>query len=282
MPARHLAPAKINLCLHVTGQRPDGYHMLDSLVVFTGAGDVVEAEPARTLSLTLSGPFALDLGSDSDNLVLKAAELIRPDREGAALHLVKSLPIASGIGGGSSDAAAALRALSALWDVPLPSPGQVAALGADVPVCLDPKPYRMRGIGDVLSPLANPLPPFWMVLANPGVHVPTPRIFQALKTKHNLGLPEALPQFDGLPQLAAWLRAETRNDLQAPACDVAPVIGDVLKALEETKDCALARMSGSGATCFGLYESELAALEASAQLRDAHPNWWVTATDVLD
>ncbi|MEO1550524.1 MAG: 4-(cytidine 5'-diphospho)-2-C-methyl-D-erythritol kinase [Pseudomonadota bacterium] len=280
MPAG-LAPAKINLCLHVTGQRPDGYHMLDSLVVFTRLGDLVEVEPASTLSLSISGPFSLDLGAGDDNLVLRAAELIRPAGQGAALHLTKTLPVASGIGGGSSDAAAALRALKALWGVDVPGARSLAGLGADVPVCWQAQPCRMRGIGEEVTALPASLPQMWMVLANPGVHIPTPRIFAALADKHNGALPTPLDLPRDFANFTAWLTAATRNDLQAPAVDEAPVIARVLSALGETKACALARMSGSGATCFGLYPDQQPALDAAAQLRAQHPNWWVAATDIL-
>jgi 4-diphosphocytidyl-2C-methyl-D-erythritol kinase len=176
-----LAPAKVNLALHVTGRRPDGYHLLDSLVAFPAIGDRVEAEPAAGLSLTLDGPFARDLGAGPDNLVLRAAQLIRPEGKGAAIRLVKSLPVASGIGGGSSDAAAALRLLARLWEVPLPPAEQLAALGADVPVCLRAMPQRMQGIGERLTPVE--LPPFWIVLANPGFPVATLRSSPASRTE---------------------------------------------------------------------------------------------------
>jgi len=235
-----LARAKVNLSLHVTGRRDDGYHLLDSLVVFPEIGDRIEVEPASGLSLTIDGPFAQDLGTGPDNLVLKAAELIRPKGVGAAIHLTKSLPIASGIGGGSADAAAALRALSRLWDVSLDGV-DVLSLGADVPVCLASKPTRMEGIGERLNAVSR-LPEFWIVLVNPGAKLATPDVFKALRSVDNPAMGK-MPSGD-LPQLVAWL-ADQRNDMETAAVDLAPEIGSVLDKLSVQNGCQLARMSGS-------------------------------------
>ncbi|MEL6680693.1 MAG: 4-(cytidine 5'-diphospho)-2-C-methyl-D-erythritol kinase, partial [Pseudomonadota bacterium] len=271
-----IAKAKVNLSLHVTGRRPDGYHMLDSLVVFPELGDVLAVEGARTLSLTLDGPYALDLSADADNLVLRAAEMLGAG-QGAALHLTKTLPVASGIGGGSADAAAALRLLARHWRVEMPAPATLARLGADVPVCLKSTSQRMRGIGEDLSDLP-PLPPFWLVLANPNQPVPTGAVFDGLETVHNApcAVPDRIACFDDLVET---LRGQ-RNDLEAPARQVCPIIGEVLAALADQPLCALARMSGSGATCFGLFERENAALAAADALRVARPGWWVAAGPV--
>lgn len=269
-----LAAAKVNLCLHVTGQRRDGYHLLDSLVVFAGVGDRLTFSLAEDLRLTIGGPQAAHLPATDDNLILRAARAFGADH-GAHIHLEKHLPIASGIGGGSADAAAALRGLSRLWGLPLPLPkaAAVLALGADVPVCLSGQPLRMQGVGEVLTPLA-PLPPAYLVLVNPGVAVATPAVFRTLDSKTNPPLP-AIPRFANLPDFAAWLTAQ-RNDLERPAIAQAPVIADAKAALAAQQGCLLARMSGSGATCFGLFATAAQADAAAQAVR--HPGWWVAAS----
>jgi 4-diphosphocytidyl-2-C-methyl-D-erythritol kinase len=267
------ARAKINLCLHVTGRRADGYHLLDSLVTFAEVGDEIAAVAADRSTLAIDGPFGAGLAAGPENLVLRAAAALRADG-GAALRLTKNLPVASGIGGGSADAAATLRALSRLWGTALPAPDRVLALGADVPVCLAGVPARMSGIGERLEPLA--LPSFAMVLVNPGVAVPTGAIFAGLATRDNPAPPAPGP-FADAEALFAWLRAR-RNDLEAPAAARAPVIAEVAAALAAQPGCALARMSGSGATVFGLFAGMPAAEAAAARLRAARPGWWVAAT----
>lgn len=273
-PATEFAPAKINLCLHVTGQRADGYHLLDSLVAFAGVGDRLEASLALgESSLALGGPFGADLPEGGDNLVLRAARAVAPDLP-VAFTLEKNLPPASGIGGGSADAAAAVRAVLRLRDpCPGPEPGVVQALGADVPVCLASRPARMRGIGERLDFLDG-FPPGWIVLANPRVEVPTPAVFRALSRKENPPLPDALPDWPGMAALAGWLTAQ-RNDLEAPALTIAPVIGEVLAALRAQDGQLLSRMSGSGATCFALFAEEAAARAAAAAVATERPGWWV-------
>jgi 4-diphosphocytidyl-2-C-methyl-D-erythritol kinase len=268
------ARAKVNLCLHVTGRRADGYHLLDSLVTFAAIGDEIRAVPAAGLTLAIEGPFAAGLGAGPDNLVLRAANTLRGAR-GAAISLTKNLPVASGIGGGSADAAATLRALARLWDVPLPDAGAVLALGADVPVCLAGVSTRMSGIGEVLAPVS--LPPFAMVLANPGVAVPTGAVFSRLARRDNPPLP-APGDFPDPAGLFGWLRSQ-RNDLEAPAVAAAPVIASVIAALAAQPGCALARMSGSGATVFGLFARESEAEAAAARLRAVEPGWWVAASE---
>jgi 4-diphosphocytidyl-2-C-methyl-D-erythritol kinase len=270
--ATEFAPAKVNLALHVTGRRSDGYHPLDSLVVFPRVGDVVEARPASALTLAVDGPFAADL-TGADNLVLRAARLL--GGHGAALRLTKALPVASGIGGGSADAAAALRLLVRLRDVPLPGVEALLGLGADLPVCVAGRPCRMRGIGERLDPLA--LPRFWMVLAQPGVAVPTAVVFAGLTVRANPPIP-ASPAKAGLEPLFGFLAAQ-RNDLEAPATAVCPPIAEALAALAAQPGCRLARMSGSGATCFGLFAGEAEAVAAAAALRRARPGWWIAAAD---
>ena len=269
------AYAKINLCLHVTGQRADGYHLLDSLVVFAGIGDGLRATPAAEITLRIDGPFAADIPGGDDNLVLRAARCLGID---AAVVLEKHLPVASGIGGGSADAAAALRVLAALADVALPDAAAVLALGADVPVCLAGRPVRMQGVGEVLTALPA-LPECHVVLVNPGVAVATPAVFKALPNKDNPAI-SAMPACGSAAELAAWLR-DQRNDLEAPAMDLAPVIGEVKAALAARPGCLLARMSGSGATCFGLFASAELAKAAAGILRADAPAWWVAAAPVL-
>ena len=271
---RELAPAKVNLTLHVTGRRPDGYHMLDSVVVFPAIGDVVSVEASRRLSLSLGGPFSMGLAADEDNLVLRAAAAHLGAREGAALRLEKFLPVASGIGGGSADAAATLRALSRLTGRPVPD--HTAALGADVPVCMIPRAARMRGIGDEITPLHG-MPRGWMVLANAGQPLPTAEVFRALPQALNPRGPD-WPEggFADMRALAAWLR-DQRNDLEAPATGICAPIAALRDDLGGQDDCHLARMSGSGGTVFGLFSDEAAALAATEGLRTRHPGAWIAA-----
>lgn len=268
-PVFRSARAKINLTLHVTGQRADGYHLLDSLVCFADVGDGISAAPSRTLSLEVGGPLAARVPTDDGNLVLRAAKLFGAGK-GAHITLDKHLPHAAGIGGGSADAAATLLALAELWDMDLPE--GVLSLGADVPVCLSPMALRMEGIGETLSPIP-PLPPLFAVLVNPGVEVPTPAVFKALSRKDNAPM-SSLPGWSDAASFAAWCAAQ-RNDLQAPAISIAPVIQNVLDALSGS---LLARMSGSGATCFGLCASKAQAVRIAAQIKSDHPDWWVVDT----
>ena len=272
------APAKINLTLHVTGRRPDGYHLLDSLVVFAGVGDRVAAAPGQGLSLSVTGPMAAGVPAGPENLILRAAALFG-DAPGARLTLEKHLPVASGIGGGSADAAAALRALSRLWDRPLPGLAALTALGADVPVCLRGRPARMSGIGEVLGD-PPPLPRGWLVLVNPGIAVSTGAVFAGLGGAFGAPMPDLPAGFADAPALAAWLAAQ-RNDLEAPARVLAPEIGAVLDALAAEPGVLLARMSGSGATCFGLTGDAATAEATAKRIRAAHPGWWVAAAEML-
>ena len=272
---RAFAPAKVNLTLHVTGQRPDGYHLLDSLVAFADIGDHISAKNADETSVTVSGPRAAGVPTDARNLMVKAAHLMDSERP-VALSLEKTLPAASGIGGGSSDAAATLRALAELWDVPMPDASDTLVLGADLPVCLAPGPQRMAGIGEQITPLP-PLPACDILLVNPGVHVATPSIFKALGSRDNAPMPAQLPVWETAADLADWLSTQ-RNDLEPPAVATAPVISDVLAELSAAEGVLLARMSGSGATCFALFESESPDIEDAAKsIASRHPEWWVQA-----
>ena len=267
--------AKVNLTLHVTGQRGDGYHLLDSLVVRARVGDTLRVTPSDTLGLMVDGPFAKAAPLDDRNLVIRAARLLDQEKgRGAQLHLTKVLPAAAGIGGGSADAAAALRLLSQHWGVALPQ--DVSSLGADVPVCLHDTPQRMTGVGEVLT-AAPDLPLAWLVLVNPRKSAATPEVFDRLQSKLNQPMPQTLPQFDTVPAFAAWL-ATQRNDLEEAALEVVPEIATCLAALN---DALLSRMSGSGATCFGLYETEALATRAARRIEKAQPNWWVAAAQMI-
>jgi len=275
VPTEH-APAKVNLFLHLTGKRDDGYHLLDSLAVFAAIGDEVRAEAADDLSLALAGPFAEALGDEPDNLVLRAARALALEAcvpAHARITLTKSLPVASGIGGGSADAAATIRACARLWNV---SPGadRIAAiagrLGADVPVCLASRPARMGGIGEVLTE-APALPDCGLVLVNPGVAVSTQDVFRARRGPFS-GRASLPASWSDARAMAATLAILT-NDLAPPAIALQPVIGTVLAELEHLPNCLLARMSGSGATCWGLFDSGDAA-ESAAQ-RITRAGWWV-------
>jgi 4-diphosphocytidyl-2-C-methyl-D-erythritol kinase len=277
-PITEFAPAKVNLTLHVTGRRDDGYHLLDSLVVFYSIGDSVSAADADELGLTVTGPQAGLVPRGADNLVLRAARAMDPHR-GAALTLDKHLPVAAGIGGGSADAAATLRALSRLWGVALPDAAAVLALGADVPVCLAGRAARMRGVGDVLQPVSG-LPEVHIVLVNPRVEVPTKAVFAGLESKQNGPMPDRLPEWPNAGALAQWL-ATQRNDLEAPARAYAPVIDSVLECIATQPGALLTRMSGSGATCFGLFAAAAEAVAAADAIGRAQPGWWVAAGAVL-
>jgi len=270
-PLSEAAPAKINLTLLVTGRRADGYHLLDSLVVFAGAHDCLTAVPSGTLTLEIDGPFGAGLASEPDNLVLRAGRALAASaglRGGAHIRLEKNLPVASGIGGGSSDAAAALRLLSRLWGVPVPD-GLAEGLGADVPVCLDPRPRRMAGIGEILT-AAPGIPPCGLVLVNPGLALATKAVFAA--RGGGFSAPAAYPQSWRDAAAMAEGLADCGNDLEAPAIALCPPIGTVLEMLRGLAGCRLARMSGSGATCFALFDTPALASATAAQL--ARPGWW--------
>ncbi|WP_309083609.1 4-(cytidine 5'-diphospho)-2-C-methyl-D-erythritol kinase [Chelativorans sp.] len=279
------APAKVNLALHVTGRRGDGYHLIETLVVFTRYGDRLRVEEAERDSLTLGGPFAALLAGADPNLVLRARDLLRRHfgavaERPVAIHLEKNLPVAAGIGGGSSDAAAALTLLSRFWGIDADSRRLAAIglqLGADVPMCLAARPLLARGIGERLEPLPV-LPPLPILLVNPGVPLATPAVFGALLRRDN----PALPPFGGgsdADAIAGWLRA-ARNDLEAPALSLAPEIGRAL-ALLNNEGALIARMSGSGATCFGLFRSEAEAARAEEAIARGNPGWFVRATATM-
>lgn len=278
------APAKVNLTLHVTGQRPDGYHLLDSLVVFADVNDVLTVSAAADTTLLVHGPFAAGVPLNETNLILRAAEALRARRgvsAGAALTLDKSLPHAAGIGSGSSDAAGTLKMLASHWGVvPLDDTApEVLALGADVPVCMrGPSPVRMRGIGEILDPVP-PLPDAALLLIRPPVDVPTAAVFNGLATKNGAPM-DSIPQGLDFAGFAQWLKAQ-RNDLQPPALQIAPEVAATIQALEGLPQVAFAGMSGSGATCFALLP-DMAAAEAVADIMAAaHPDWWIAPARML-
>ncbi|HRP79151.1 MAG TPA: 4-(cytidine 5'-diphospho)-2-C-methyl-D-erythritol kinase [Aquamicrobium sp.] len=279
------APAKVNLALHVTGRRADGYHLLDTLVVFAEAGDRIRVASAAEDHFAATGPFGASVPAGGENLVVKARDLLRGMAGGRAfpvsIALEKNLPVASGIGGGSSDAAATLRALARLWDLPLfPDALARAALplGADLPMCLAVRTLRAQGIGEDLAPVSG-LPALDMVLVNPGVAVATPAVFGLLRSRDNPPL-GPLPAAAGFNAFAGWL-ATMRNDLEAPAVAAAPQVASVLAALKQN-GAALARMSGSGATCFGLYPTREDAARAAGKIAAAQPSWYVEATRTIE
>lgn len=291
-PAVQFAPAKINLALHVTGRRADGYHLIDSLMVFAGIGDEIAAVPAPADSLAVTGPFGAGLEPGANNLVSRAVAAFRerwPDHvpHGLALTLAKNLPVAAGLGGGSADAAAALRLMRALGDeeaVPLAELVALATgLGADVPACLLSVPLVARGIGEIMRPLPA-FPPAHVVLVNPLVPVSTAEVFARLARRDNEGLPDIAGP-EGAPmthiaELGLWL-AETRNDLEPPAVALVPGIGEIIARLAMAPGCILARMSGSGATVFGLFGASSQAHQAAHELRAELPGHWVAAAPLL-
>ncbi|SCY76155.1 4-(cytidine 5'-diphospho)-2-C-methyl-D-erythritol kinase [Rhizobium sp. NFACC06-2] len=279
------APAKINLALHVTGQRADGYHLLETLVTFTEAGDTIRIRDTDADSFSISGPFGdlLRAGDGGDNLVTRARDLLRNALASTgqaappvAIHLEKNLPVASGIGGGSADAAATLRGLLRHWRAGI-APDTLASmaltLGADVPMCLESRSLIARGIGEDIEPLTD-LPDLVMVLANPLKAVSTPEIFRRLQTKTNPPLPASAT--------IGWMDflAQSRNDLQPSAQALLPEIGEIIGLLSQ-EGAALVRMSGSGATCFGIFHSLEAARKAETSLRKKRPGWYFQATRTI-
>jgi 4-diphosphocytidyl-2-C-methyl-D-erythritol kinase len=279
------ARAKVNLNLHITGRRADGYHTLSSLIAFADVADTVTVAPASALHLEITGPFASALGDAADNLVLRAARGLAElggVRAGARITLDKHLPVAAGIGGGSADAAATLDALAALW-APRADPAALDRLaldlGADVPICRHGRAALVGGIGEVMAPVP-PLPPTWLVLVNPGVAVSTGAVFQRRAGPDS----PPLSPWPTAPADAAALAdalAATRNDLEPSATALAPDIATALTALAATTGCRLRRMSGSGATCFGVYDDEETARTAAERIVTSAPTWWVRAAPLV-
>lgn len=279
------AYAKINLYLHVTGKRPDGYHLLDSMAIFAEAADRLILLPVSPqegkISLEITGPFASELQrmDPQDNLIVRAANILakksRKDLPSAHILLEKNLPVASGIGGGSADAAATLRLLKRYWELPFTEQEMhdiALTLGADIPVCLQSQALRMEGIGEILTSFEH-IPSFGMVLVNHGEAVSTQEVFAkreaAFSSRAQLDL-----KWSGFQSLARTI-SEQHNDLQEPACKIKPTIKKVLDEIQSLPDCRLARMSGSGATCFGLFDTPEIAKKMASILTSRNPNWWV-------
>lgn len=277
------APAKINLCLHVTGKRADGYHLLDTLVAFADIGDTVTLCGTGPRTLDVTGPEAsFELGRD-DNIMWQTAARFWPQTQPLSMRLDKHLPVASGIGGGSADAAATYRGLLALRAElagqgaprdPTPDDAQaLMSIGADVPMCVPSHPARVQGIGEQITPICD-FHPYPIVLVNPRLPVSTPAVFSRLMTKENPGIDPWPETFADRDAVLDWLAVQ-RNDLEAPAVQDCPVIATVLDALRQDKTCRVARMSGSGATCFGLFERVHLAQTAADVIAAARPDWWV-------
>ncbi len=281
------APAKVNLFLHVTARREDGYHDLSSLVVFTEFGDRLKLFPAREneIHLRITGPFADRISPGEENLVARAAQKLAEENgssgAGARIELEKNIPVAAGLGGGSADAAATLHGLNRLWQRGLDAQTLQdlgAGLGADVAMCVAGAPSWVHGIGDRLTP-APGIPALPVLLVNPGIPLPTFRVFADLKIGPETQEPVAPGSFANIYAVAEFLRG-CRNDLEAPAIGIVPEIAEGLALLDRQPDCLLTRISGSGATIFGLFPDEEAVARAAAHVRNANPKWWVKETRV--
>ena len=272
------APAKVNLTLHVTGRRGDGYHLIDSLVAFAPVHDRLVIGSGPSLELAVTGPESAMVPTGTQNLAVKAAALVHGGT-GSSLLLEKRLPVAAGVGGGSADAAAVLRGLAAR-DEALPAIARNAlALGADVPMCLACRPCRVGGIGEEITFVDLPSLP--AVLVNPRTPVSTARVFARLERRDNGHMPGSLPPARDVPGVIEWL-SEQRNDLEPAALEEAPVIADVLAVLRTSPGCGLARVSGSGATCFGLFDDERLARAADIRIAALHPEWWLATGKLGD
>jgi len=276
------APAKINLALHVTGRRPDGYHLLDSIAVFADVADRITIEPGEKFVLSLSGPFAKHAPGDASDLAHRAANAFFAHTglaSACSIRVEKNIPAGAGLGGGSADAAAVLAGLNQCLDAGV-SPEALDALGlelgADVPMCLQGRTLRARGIGEAIEYLDG-WPPLPLVLVWPGRTVSTAEVFKSLARRDNSPLPEPPATPRGVGDVATWL-ATCRNDLEPPACAIAPEVATVLDALRDTSGCLLARMSGSGSACFGLYEDAEFAEAAAGRIAASRPKWWTRAT----
>lgn len=276
------APAKLNLYLHILGDRADGYHELETLVVFTELADIVEAGPAETLSLAVKGPFAHLAGNIDDNLVLRAARALDANK-GAAITLTKNIPAGAGLGGGSADAAAALKLLNELWALELP-PAELAriaaTLGADIAMCLASRPTIARGIGDRLTSLASSLPPLAVLLVYPNKPLPTAKVYGAF-TQETAPPPPDLARMASVKECFMALGG-TRNQLQRTAITLMPEIAEVLLALGTlSQRPELTRMTGSGSACFALFADPEKANGAAEDIRARHPEWWVEVTRLI-
>ena len=277
------APAKINLYLHITAKRDDNYHLIESLIVFANYGDKITVTPSEKFELQINGQFAPYIKPNNDNLVIKAAMLLAKAsgiKPTGNIKLTKNLPIASGIGGGSADAAAALLALRKLWDIPISNEDMsnlAIELGADVAICLHGTASIVTGIGEKINP-APILPKFWLVLVNPNLLVSTAEVFAAYKDKFSTPQPMNTQPKD-LEELISLL-SNRGNDLTGASISIAPVIKEVIEVLEATPNTVLSRLSGSGATCFAIFRTKSDAEAAARKLARKYPKWWVRATSL--
>ena len=272
-----LSRVKVNLYLHIIGKRADGYHNLDSLVAFPEIGDEILVSPSNSINLKITGKFKKELNK-KENLILKAIKLLKTRKMGADIHLIKDTPISAGLGGGSSNAAVTLKLLSKLWNVPLPPINELVLLGADIPVCMNWRLQRMQGIGEKNSFIISP-DSLWIVLLNNGDKVPTSTVFQSVTQNEFSGLVN-VPRLNEKNILIKFLKS-TRNDLEKSAIKNYPSINDLINSLNSTSGCLVARMSGSGSTCFGLYEKKHEAEKAQKHLFNKFPNAWIKVAKIF-
>ena len=272
-----LSRVKVNLYLHIIGKRADGYHNLDSLVAFPEIGDEILVSPSNSINLKITGKSKKEL-NEKENLILKAIKLLKNRKMGADIHLIKDTPISAGLGGGSSNAAVTLKLLSKLWNVPLPPINELVLLGADIPVCMDWRLQRMQGIGEKNSFVVSP-DSLWIVLLNNGDRVPTSTVFKNLTQNEFSGLVN-VPRLNEKNILIKFLKS-TRNDLEKSAIKNYPAINDLINSLNLTSGCLVARMSGSGSTCFGLYEKKHEAEKAKKHLFNKFPNAWIKVAKIF-
>ena len=272
-----LSRVKVNLYLHIIGKRADGYHNLDSLVAFPEIGDEILVSPSNSINLKITGKSKKEL-NEKENLILKAIKLLKNRKMGADIHLIKDTPISAGLGGGSSNAAVTLKLLSKLWNVPLPPINELVLLGADIPVCMDWRLQRMQGIGEKNSFVASP-DSLWIVLLNNGDRVPTSTVFQGLAQNEFSGLVN-VPRLNEKNILIKFLKS-TGNDLEKAAIKNYPAINELINSLNSTSGCLVARMSGSGSTCFGLYEKKDEAEKAKKHLLNKFPNAWIKVAKIF-
>jgi 4-diphosphocytidyl-2-C-methyl-D-erythritol kinase len=272
----------VNLALHITGKLGNGYHILDSLIGFPNYGDILTFEKASEITLKISGPFANDLKASSfknnENIIVKAARLMCKTDQGVKINLLKNLPVSSGIGGGSTDAAVTLQAISEIWNIPLPGIQDLISLGADIPVCLSQDFQRMEGVGEKLTALSKPSK-IWIVLVNSGLKISTKAIFDQLEQTDNKPLDE-LTKFETQDSFFNYLSSQ-RNDLEIVVTKLFPQVGNTLEILRKTKGNKLVRMSGSGSTCFGLYLSEREAILAVSFLKTKVSDYWIQAVPIF-
>ena len=272
-----LSRVKVNLYLHIIGKRADGYHNLDSLVAFPEIGDEILVSPSNSINLKITGKSKKEL-NEKENLILKAIKLLKNRKMGADIHLIKDTPISAGLGGGSSNAAVTLKLLSKLWNVPLPPINELVLLGADIPVCMDWRLQRMQGIGEKNSFVASP-DSLWIVLLNNGDRVPTNTVFQSVTQNEFSGLVN-VPRLNEKNILIKFLKS-TGNDLEKAAIKNYPAINELINSLNSTSGCLVARMSGSGSTCFGLYEKKDEAEKAKKHLLNKFPNAWIKVAKIF-